>query len=41
MHLRTECRTRKRLLIPNKPSVLKQQSQTQEEQEAINPEKEL
>ena len=39
MHLRIECGTRKRLSIPTKLSILKQQSPIQDEQGAINPEK--
>ena len=36
MHLRTECRTRKTSAILNKPSILKQKSDIQEEQGALN-----
>ena len=36
MHIRTECGTLKRLAVPTKTPVIKQQSHTQEEQETTN-----
>ena len=39
IHLRTECGTRKRLAIPTKSPILKQQKHTQDEQGAMKPQK--